>query len=507
MTRATPDEIRARFAPLQARLRSLFQRLKDDAGAPRTVVVVPGLSLDPEVLATIGAARHYEERMLSMLMLLRMPRTRIVFVTSTPLAPSVVDYYLHLLSGVPTAHARSRLMLFSANDASARSLTAKLLERPRLIQRIRAAIGDPAQAHLSVFNATHLERDFALALDIPLYGCDPELAYWGTKSGSRTAFRRAGVMAPEGCENLRDMSDVAGALTDLRWRNPQLRRAVVKLDEGFSGEGNAIFDFRDAPDGPALAAWVRGHLRDQLRFESTLMGFEAYAAKFQELGGIVESWIEGEEKHTPSVQLRVNALGELETISSHEQVMGGPSGQIFLGSRFPADVSYRRTLHHESRKVGAILQAEGVLGRFSIDWVSVRTDHGWRHDAIEINLRKGGTTLPYQMLQYLTAGRIDEETGAFRTPLGQERCYRATDNLIDQRLRRLIPEDLMDILVERHLHFDETTQKGVVFSLMSALSEHGKLGLVAIAATPEDADALYDETVAVVLEEAEATRA
>jgi hypothetical protein len=283
-----------------------------------------------------------------------------------------------------------------------------------------------------------------------------------------------------------------------------LRRAVVKLDEGFSGEGNAIFDFRDAPDGPALAAWVRGHLRDQLRFESTLMGFEAYAAKFQELGGIVESWIEGEEKHTPSVQLRVNALGELETISSHEQVMGGPSGQIFLGSRFPADAAYRRTLQDESRKIGAILQAEGVLGRFSIDWVSLRTDHGWRHYAIEINLRKGGTTLPYQMLQFLTAGRIDEETGAFRTPLGQERCYRATDNLVDERLRRLIPEDLMDILVERSLHFDETTQEGVVFSLISALSEHGKLGLVAIAETPEGADALYDKTVAVLLEEAEA---
>ena len=158
--------------------------------------------------------------MLSMLMLLRMPRTRVVFVTSTPLATSIVDYYLHLLSGVPTAHARARLTLLSANDASPLSLTAKLLERPRLLQRIRDAIGDPAQAHLSVFNATHLERDLALALDIPLYGCDPELLFWGTKSGSRTAFRRAGVMAPEGRENLRDVSDVADALVDLRRRAP-----------------------------------------------------------------------------------------------------------------------------------------------------------------------------------------------------------------------------------------------------------------------------------------------
>ncbi len=170
MTRATPDETLARFAALQSRLRPLFQRLKHDTGAPRTVVVVPGLSLDPEVLATIGAARHYEERMLSMLMLLRMPRTRIVFVTSTPLAPSIVDYYLHLLSGVPTAHARSRLMLLSANDASTRSLTAKLLERPRLLRRIRAAIGDPAQrisrySMRRIWSATWRSRSTSRSMD------------------------------------------------------------------------------------------------------------------------------------------------------------------------------------------------------------------------------------------------------------------------------------------------------------------------------------------------------
>jgi hypothetical protein len=301
------------------------------------------------------------------------------------------------------------------------------------------------------------------------------------------------------------MNDVAEALANLRRRVPGLRSAVVKLEQGFSGEGNAIFDFQGAPDDPALAAWVRDHLRARLRFESASLSFEMYAAKFQELGGIVESWVEGEHKRTPSVQMRVNALGELETISSHEQVMGGPTGQIFTGSRFPADAAYRRTLQDESRKIGAILQAECVLGRFAIDWVSVPTEDGWQHYAIEINLRKGGTTLPYQMLQFLTAGHIDEETGAFRTPLGQERCYRATDNFVDERLHRLTPEDLIDILVERSLHFSETTQRGVVFSLISALSEHGQLGLVAIAETPEDADALYDKTVQVLLEEADAT--
>jgi hypothetical protein len=142
-----------------------------------------------------------------------------------------------------------------------------------------------------------------------------------------------------------------------------------------------------------------------------------------------------------------------------------------------------------------------VLGRFAIDFVSVREGDGWRHLAIETNLRKGGTTLPFQMLQYLTGGACDAG-GGFRTPLGATRCYRATDNLVRPAYRRLTPEDLIDIVVRHRLHFDPTSQQGVVFNLIGALSEFGKLGLVCIADAPAAAEALFDRTVSVLDEEA-----
>jgi len=132
-----------------------------------------------------------------------------------------------------------------------------------------------------------------------------------------------------------------------------------------------------------------------------------------------------------------------------------------------------------------------VIGRFSIDFVSVREGAAWRHRAIEINLRKGGTTLPYQMLQYLTDGSYHAEDATFRTPLGQPRCYYATDNLVNPNYRRLVPQDLIDMLVEHRLHFDETRQQGLVFNLIGALSEYGKLGLVCIAETQAAADAQF----------------
>src|SRR5205807_5380789 len=135
----------------------------------QTIVVVPSLTVDD--LAWSGSVlQAYEERFLFLLLLLRQPRARMVYVTSQAINPSVVDYYLDLLPGVIPSHARRRLHLVSPLDGSARPLSVKLLERPSLIRRIRGLIADPERAHLVPFNTTELERDLALAIGIPMYG-------------------------------------------------------------------------------------------------------------------------------------------------------------------------------------------------------------------------------------------------------------------------------------------------------------------------------------------------
>ncbi|MBA3490892.1 MAG: carboxylate-amine ligase, partial [Rubrobacteraceae bacterium] len=205
-----------RFAALQAKLGPLARRVLSDPRASQTVIVVPSLTLDVEEMAKIPGAHHYEERLLCMLMLLRLPRTNVVYVTSQHIATAIIDYYLHLLPGIPLRHARSRMTLLSCHDASDIPLTQKILDRPRLVERIRSAIIDPEAAHLTCFNSTALERSLAVRLGIPLYGNDPELNYLGTKSGSREAFREAGVLLPDGFEHLRDGGDVAEAVVELK---------------------------------------------------------------------------------------------------------------------------------------------------------------------------------------------------------------------------------------------------------------------------------------------------
>jgi hypothetical protein len=492
---------RRRFAELQRGLGPLFARVFSDRLAEQTVVVVPSMSLASEELAKLQGSPHYEERMLCLLMLLRLPRTHVVYVTSQPVAATIVDYYLHLLPGVPVEHARRRLTLLSCHDASPTPLTGKILARPRLIERIRAAVVDPASAHVTCFNATPLERTLAVRLGLPLYGCDPALRHLGTKSGSRDTFRRAGVAMPPGVEHLRDAHDAALAVAELRRRDPALRRAVLKLEEGFGGEGNAVFSFHGAP-ASGLATWVRGELPARLRCEAAGEHAEHYLARFAQTGGIVEAFVEAGETRSPSAQCRIDPLGGVNVISTHDQVLGGPSGQIFLGCTFPAAAESRPALHDGALRVAHVLKQDGVLGRFGVDFVAVRRPGGWEHLAIEINLRKGGTTHPYLMLQFLTGGAYDVDEGVHRTATGQRCCYFASDNLHDAAYAGLTPDDLIDIAVDNGLHFDAASQQGVVFHLIGALSEYGKLGALCIAPTAARARALYEATVAVLDREA-----
>jgi hypothetical protein len=218
---------------------------------------------------------------------------------------------------------------------------------------------------------------------------------------------------------------------------------------------------------------------------------------------VVEERISGDSFRSPSVQLRVTPLGELELLSTHDQILGGPSGHSYLGARFPADPAYAAAITREAAKIGRRLAVEGVIGRFALDFVVVRRSGAWEPYAIELNLRKGGTTHPFLTLQFLTDGTYDPETATFTAPSGRPKVFAASDHVESPAYRGLTPDDLFDIVVRHGLHFDQSRQTGVVFHMMSALPEHGRIGLTAIAESHPEADELYRRTVRVLDEEAE----
>src|SRR5688500_14660627 len=94
-----------RFAELQGKLKAFWPSVtvRSIGDVERTVVVVYSISMDvPEHLVPVFPA--YEERFLCLVLtLLRAPRSRVVYVTSQPILPRVVDYWFGLVPELDTA--------------------------------------------------------------------------------------------------------------------------------------------------------------------------------------------------------------------------------------------------------------------------------------------------------------------------------------------------------------------------------------------------------------------
>jgi hypothetical protein len=492
-----------RFARLQERMPAVWDSIRLDL-EDESVVVVPSVTLDRVVPGSGSLAQAFEERLLFLLLLLRQPRLRMIYVTSMPTRPNIIEYYLALLPGVIPSHAMARLSLVSVGDSSARSLSEKLLDRPRVLAKIAALIPSRQRCHLIPYNTTGLERDIALTLDIPMFGADPKLADLGTKTGCRRLFAEERVSHPLGAEDLHSLEEVTDAIVGMLDERPTIGEVIVKLNEGVSGAGNALVDLRGIND--VATSDRRSEVGKRVRsmqLESATTPMAAYEAKFEQNGGIVEERIVGRELLSPSVQLRVMPDRSVELLSTHDQLLGGASGQSYLGCIFPADPAYSRLISEPAITIGERLAREGALGRFAIDFVVVRDSAGdWSAYAIELNLRKGGTTHPFLTLQFLTDGSYDGPSGQFLLPGGAQRHLVATDHLESSELRALAVEDLFDIVARHRLHFDQSRQTGVVFHMISSLSEHGRIGMTAVGESPDEAMRTYDEAKHVLLSEA-----
>jgi len=494
-----PAEVGERFRTLQTHLQTLWHGIELIEPYDRDILIIPSLSIDQRELQKIEASHYYEERLLFALLRLRNPRTRLVYVTSQPIHPSIIDYYLQF-TGSPYSHARDRLLLLCAYDLSHKPLTQKILERPRLLQRIHQALR-PGLSYIACYNSSALERDLSLQLDVPLFGLDPDLLFLGTKGGSRQLFAEAGVPHPDGSKICKSASELAAATAELWERQPQADKFVVKLNEGISGEGNALLELEPIKTvAPGTASKTERaeaieQQFQQLHFQSKQENWGNFSGRISELGAIVEAFVDGEEKRSPSVQGIILPSGQVEIISTHDQVL---DDQIYLGCRFPADAAYRLQLQELGQKVGEKLAQKGVLERFGIDFLAVPqsdSPSAWDLHAIEVNIRKGGTTHPFMTLRFLTNGYYDRDRGLYYSQQGDAKYYIALDNLRKDQYQGLLPSDLMDIIARYQLQFDASTQTGSVFHLMGSLSEYGKLGVTSIGNSPEQAEELYNKVV------------
>lgn len=473
------------FEQLQASLGAALEANRPNSGVDHVLVVLPSFSVGDALLA------HYSEHiaalehryLLAALVLGRVESCELVFVTCVPPEPEVLRYYSSLLLPDHRRGGFDRFRMVTLPDRSVRPVAAKLLDRPDLIEELRSSFaGRPV--FVEPWNVTEAEVEVALRLGAPINGTSPALRSLGFKSAGRRLFRKVGIPTPLGLEDVCGVDDVLAAVATIRAERPGLQSVVVKHDDSGAGDGNVVLDLT----APAL----RG---DELRRSLEALP-RWYLDDLARGGGVVEELIVGDAVSSPSAQVDVEPSGEVVVLATHEQVLGGEHGQVYKGCRFPAADAYAAQVAGYARAVGEELAAAGVLGRVGVDFVAARDAAGrWTVHALEINLRKGGTSHPYCALRSLVPGHYDPRGARWVAADGTPRAYVSTDNVMDPAWRGRPASGVIASIAEAGLEFDHNGGTGIVLHMLSGLAVDGRFGMTAIGRSPEHAEQLYAKAV------------
>lgn len=476
------DHRAERFAELQARaLLPAWRAAVVGSGHPHVTIALPSYSLGGSALD------HYAERLpalenryLHSVLLARQPRAHVVFLSSAPVPDAVLDGYLGLVPESERQAVGSRIHLITVDERSTDALATKLLRRPDALAEVRRLVAAHGPGLIEPWNVTAAERDLALALDVPLFGCAPELRTLATKSAGRRMMRAAGVEVPRGHEDVVDVDGLVAAVRALEADGGAPAGVVAKLDDSVAGDGNVCLPHGLADDEllARLPDWWVAELA---------------------LGGVVEERIAGRDFRSPSCQANLSPDGSVTILATHEQRLGGPDGQVYEGCTFPADAAYATLLGRCAQQVGSALAAAGALGRFAIDFVVCRDETGgWVVQAVEINLRKGGTTHPNGLVRLLTGAVYDSEAASMTDAAGQTWCYASTDNLVDDRWRGRTPADVQRRLAEAGLAFSGAGRPAVVPHLLDCLPVDGRMGYTVLAHDHDQVAELEERALAVL---------
>ncbi len=476
------------FQQLQHQLTKRSYLVADTSKRSRTMIIMPGFSLDPAELAKLKGAEYYEQRMLYTMGYLRDANTTVVFVSSRQIDPAIIEYYIALFSRTPSERA-SMLQrwhqVYVGNAKTHRTLTQKILHSRRLREQILHHVADRSAAVIRCFNVSVDEQALAVKLGIPLFAPDPQLLVHGSKSGSRELFRAAKLTLPYGVEHIYSTTQLITAINHIKHHQRGVAQVVVKLNHSFSGVGNAVVDVTHWPKTRQEA-----YLRRMIEPNDTTETASSYFAKLHHYGGIAEEWLAGEQVLSPSTQMVIMPDGKVNVVSTHEQLFDAKTKQIYLGASFPAATDVRLEIMQQAKRVGVQLSKLGIIGPFGVDFVAVKQRQRWQVFPVEINLRKGGTTHPLRIAQRLTESILASD-GLLYDAAQRPVYYFAYDNIVSERYKKISPEELIQLVRSSGLEFDAKDHTGITLHLLGTLYKYGKFGAVCIGRTPKAAEQLF----------------
>ena len=451
----------------------IFQKIHN--GDKVNLICLTSMTFDSVLTEGIIGVEHYEMRCLWEISRVKKPNISVHFFSKRKVHPEAINHYFDVFNFSEAE--RSRVFFYSVEEIlGTNNLSDDLSDyvlKNSLVSAQFKKLGELKNAFMELFVLSKKEVEICHHFGIDSWWNHQDIEYFKTKSGNRRIL--SGVTKiPRGFGDLHSVEDVANHLLKLA-KLTNGKKFVVKLNDGVSGDGNGVVRL---PESSNLTIHKIRQALIETNFVSSKMSYTKFFREMAKLGGVVEEYIEGEDKCSPSVQIFLQPNGSFEILSTHEQILDG-SGARFLGARFPALNRHRQLIINEAKKVAQKLIDMKIYGIVGLDFLTTEDLNGKIETyLIEINMRKGGTTHPFWSTKFAIDGTVSDKTGKLVCDLG-ERIYRSNDNIITQNPNRSL-KDLIQLVRSNKILFNPDTKKGIIFHMLNSYPSLGKLGAVFI---------------------------